>query len=98
MSIGLNASTTKATVDNDVGQASLALRNAFRRIQQLRHFCLITPDATLVALGYTQAEVTTLKSAMADGDLLRQACEGAIALPQQDYRLNLDQLAGDLVT
>lgn len=99
MSIGLNANLTKAGLDGDLGSAALALRNAFRRIQQLEHFCLITPDGTLTALGYTAAEVATLKSAMSDGDKLRQIYEGSLALPAtQDFRLNLDQLSGDLVT
>lgn len=97
MSIGLV--TTKQNLDNDIGLVSLALRNAFRRIEQLRHYFLITPDATLVALGYTQAEVTTIKSAFVDGDTLRLIWEGTNALPvAQDFRVNMDQLAGDLVT
>lgn len=97
MSIGLTV--TKNQLDQDLGGASLALRNAFRRIQQLRHYLLITPDATLVSIGYVQAEVTTIKSAFADGDQLRQIFEGSLALPAaQDFRLNLDLVAGDLVT
>jgi hypothetical protein len=98
MTIGIVVS--KGQLDTDMAQTSLALRNAFRRIQQLRHYLLITPDATFTggAFGYTPAEVTIFKSAFADADTLRQAWEGTLALPQQDYRLNLDQLAGDLIT
>jgi hypothetical protein len=97
MSIGLNAVMTKATLDNDVGRTASMFHEAFERIRRHRHFFVITPDATLVALGYTAAEVATMKSAFADGDLVRQAVEGSITLPQLDYRLNLDLLAGDLV-
>lgn len=96
MSIGLPL--LKSNLDADFGNAALALRNAFRRVEQLRHFCLITPDATFTALGYTEAEVGIIKSAFADSDNVRQAWEGTIALPQQDYRVNIDQLGGDLLT
>lgn len=98
MTIGLASNTTKGSVDADIGQAALALRKAFAQIEELRHYCLITPDATLVALGYTQAEVAIIKSAFADGDTLFQVATGAASLPTPTNLLaNLDQLAGDLL-
>ncbi len=96
MTIGITVN--KAQLDNDMGQAVVTLLNAFRRIEQLHHDLVITPDATLVGMGYLQAEVNTIKSAFTDGDNLRQGADGTIALPQQNYLASLDQLAGDLVT
>lgn len=96
VTIGLG--TTKGQLDSDMGSTVLELLNAFRRIEQLHHDLLITPDATLTNMGYTVAEVATIKSAFLDGDNLRQGAEGTIALPQQNYLANLDQLGGDLVT
>jgi hypothetical protein len=96
MTIGITVN--KAQLDNDMGQAAVTLLNAFRRIQELHQDLLVTPDATLIAMGYVQAEVNTIKSAFTDGDNLRQGAGGTIALPQQNYLANLDQLAGDLVT
>jgi hypothetical protein len=89
---------SKAQMDADLSTAFLTLRNAFRRIEQLRHCTLIHPDADFLAIGYVQAEVNLLKGATVDGDNLRLGWQGAIALPQLDYRLNMDQLCGDLVT
>jgi hypothetical protein len=96
MSVG--TPLTKAQMDADLSTAFLTLRNAFRRIEQLRQCTLVHPDADFLAIGYVQAEVNLLKAATVDGDNLRQGWEGEIALPKQDYRLAMDQLCGDLVT
>jgi uncharacterized protein YaiL (DUF2058 family) len=97
MTIGLQLQ--KAQLDRDLGQTALALRKVLAQIEQLHHFCLITPDATLVNLGYTQAEVNTIKSAFVDGDTLNSLATGTgtLAAPQ-NLLANLDQLAGDLLT
>lgn len=97
MTIGLAVS--KVALDQDVGQIALDLRNVFRRIEQMRHYLLITPDGTLTGMTYSAAEVATLKAAFADGDQLRLIWSGlASQAALQDFRLNLDQLPGQLVT
>lgn len=98
MTIGLAATLTKATLDTDFGNVALALRKVLGQLEELRHYCLITPDATLVALGYTAAEVAIIKSAFADGDTLFQIATGAAPLAAAtNLMANLDQLAGDLL-
>lgn len=95
----LGITTTKLQLDAISGGIALDLAKVMREIEELHHFLLITPDSTLVALGYTSAEVATLKSAFTDGDKLGQIYEGTVNLPTaQDFRLNLSQLAGYLVT
>jgi hypothetical protein len=97
VSIGLNP--TKAELDAEFGKVALDLRNVFRRLEQLQRYCLITPDGTFVGKGYSAGEVAILKSAFSDGDALRLVWNGTNAqTPAKDFRTNLDQLAGDLVT
>lgn len=104
MTIGL--SLTKQQLDTDFGQAALALRNALRRIEELHHFCLITPDSTFKTLGYSDGtgtnpvnEIAIIKSAFTDGDTLNGLAVGTGTLAAaQNLLANLDQLAGDLLT
>jgi hypothetical protein len=90
MSIGFVV--TKQQLDGEMGANALALRHDFRIALEKRHFFVITPDATLVALGYTAAEVATIKSAYAD---LEAAYNAMVAAGQW---LNVDQLAGTIQT
>jgi hypothetical protein len=90
---------TRNQIDLQAGQVALELAKVMRQVAELHHFFLITPDSVLVSLGYSSAEVATVKSAFGDGDLLRQVYEGSASLPAaQDFRVNLSQLAGTLVT
>ena len=97
MSIGI--ALAKAQLDADMAAAALDLAKLLRVIDQLHEFFLITPDATLEAapLGYTAAEVATLKTCWnTDAVLLAQIIRGQAALPAaQDFRANLFQLIGD---
>jgi hypothetical protein len=97
MTIGITVQ--KPGLDQKLGEIALNLRSDFRRIEEMRHYMLITPDSTLVAMGYTAAEVAIIKSALADADQVRRVWTGeAVQAAAQDFRLNLDQLAGMLVT
>jgi hypothetical protein len=97
MTIGLIY--TKSQLDALAGDIAISVAKDMRRIQELEHFLNITPDAILIALGYVQAEVSLLKSGFIDADKLRTIYEGSVALPAtQDFRLNLLQLGGPLVT
>lgn len=97
MTIGI--ALTKPQLDADMAAAALEIAKILRVIDQLHEFFLITPDATLesAAIGYTAAEVATLKSCWNnDGPLLAQIIRGQVALPAaQDFRANLFQLIGD---
>jgi len=98
MTIGLASVMNKSSLDADFGSTAFNLRKVLGQVEQLRHFCLITPDATLTALGYTLAEVGIIKSAFADGDTIFQLATGAATLAVATNLLaNLDQLAGDML-
>jgi len=64
MSVGLAIS--KSELDSRAGDICRGFQQQFRDVGTLKAFLDQTADADLVALGYTQQEVTTLKSAFAD--------------------------------
>jgi hypothetical protein len=97
MTIG--AAVTKPQLDNEMAQDVQTLRLAFRKIEERRLYFLTNPDAVFVAMGYTLAEVATVKSAWADGDTIRLAATAAGTIPvATNLMANLNQLAGTLVT
>lgn len=97
MTMGLPV--TKAQLDNDFGATALGLRRSLNRIEELHHYLVITPDATLIALGYTAGQVATIKSAFSDGDTINNLATGNATLAvATNLMANLDQLAGDLLT
>lgn len=97
MSIG--NSVSKGELDQQIGDIALGLRRDFRKAQEMRHYLLITPDATLTGIGYTAAEVAIIKSAFADADTIVQAATGAGTItPASNLMVNLDQLAGTIQT
>lgn len=89
---------TQTKVNADVGSTCFAFREAFDKLQRLRHFCLIHPDPDFIALGFTEAETTQIKSAMADADTIYQAAIGNGTIPAAtNLMANIDQLAGDFL-
>ena len=59
-------SKTKDDINNRAGQLSVGLRNTFTEIDRFKTFLDATPDADLVALGFTSTEVAIIKSAFGD--------------------------------
>jgi hypothetical protein len=85
MSVGLPI--TKDEIDSRSGDTARAFQRAFGDVATLQSFLAQTPDADLVALGYTEGEVTTLKSAYADLTELGTIWTGEAALPTaKDFR------------
>lgn len=68
MSLGLNLD--KANIDQRVGSLTINVRDSLAAAARFSDFLSDTTifpnDAALIALGYTQAEVTTLRAAFAD--------------------------------
>ena len=60
------ASPSAADIQYAAGQIALNLKKYYADAVSLNDFLLRTPDAALVALGILQADVTILKSALAD--------------------------------
>lgn len=85
MSVGLPAN--KADWDNRSGSLAVQLRDTFAAIQRFRTLLVATPDANLIALGYVQAEIDTMKSAYLDLDQLAQVYNGtATRTPAYNYQ------------
>lgn len=80
MSAGLNANLTKQSVDQTVGDATQQLNIAFDNIASTKVFVDVAQDADLEALGYTAADVATIRSALADLDQLGRIYRGIEAL------------------
>ena len=86
MTLGLFPS--KGQVDAQAGQLSLAIMADFTRVQELKAWMDTQSDANLIALGYVQAEVNTLRSAITDLNTLASIYTGAVAqgVTPYDYR------------
>jgi hypothetical protein len=93
MTLGFPA--LKTDVDARSGQLALTLRDTFRSIQLFKAWLDTQTDAALLALGYAQGEVNTLRSAYTDLDQLRTVYEGtATRTPAYDYRTFAKLLVG----
>jgi hypothetical protein len=94
MSVGITY--TKVQLDNAVGSLVIELENALRRCAAMASYLAATPDATLIALGYTQAEVNTLKSAFVTDLTQYEATYRAAATvtPAKDFRAFTGLLKG----
>jgi hypothetical protein len=95
MPAGLNAALTKQTIDVTLGDAAQALNVAFINVENAKRFIDPAQDADLVALGYTEGDVATIRSAFADLDQLRRVYEGLEALADaKDFRTFAQRLYG----
>jgi hypothetical protein len=97
MSIG--TIVDKPFLDGTIGVNVLNLLRELRKADELHHYFVITPDATLTAMGYTAGEVATIKSAYGDLFQGHQVLLGlAVQAIAANLLVNADQLAGALVT
>jgi len=93
MAVGLPI--TKQEVDTRSGDLARAFQAAFNDVGTLKGFLDATPNADLVALGYTDQEVATLKTAVSDLWQLTTIWTGDAALPTaKDFRTFVRQLWG----
>jgi hypothetical protein len=80
-------SVTKADVNQAVGTCARAVFSAVQLIKQHKTWLDTQTDANLIALGFVQAEVDQIRSAMTDLDQLRTVFEGTgTRTPAYDYR------------
>lgn len=93
MSLGLLI--TKNDIDLRAGGIALNFQAVFDDVIIMKSFLDITPDADLVALGYTNQEVATLKTAYADLFQLAGIWSGQTSLAApKDFRTFVRQLWG----
>ena len=93
MSVGL--AITKQEIDTRSGDTARAFQRAFKDVLTLQSFLEQTPNADLVALGYTDQEVATLKGAYVDLTQLSTIWAGENNQAQPyDFRTFVRQLWG----
>jgi hypothetical protein len=93
MSVGLPV--TKDEIDMRAGDLARSFQRTFGDVVTMQQFLLATPTETLVALGYSDQEVATLKTAFTDLTELANIWIGATALPAaKDFRAFVKQLWG----
>ncbi len=77
----------KATIDGQSATLLINLDQAFANAMKLKTYLDATVDANLIALGYTQGEVNTLKSAYTDLKAAYDTWTGAsVFTPARDLR------------
>lgn len=97
MSVGFTL--TKADIDNKAGSLVVDLRNGLDRCKQmnalLNNTNVIPNDAFLTGLGYTSAEVTTLRAAFTDLNSLYNVSHAAgTVASNNDFFFNAQKLTG----
>ena len=93
MSVGLPV--TKSEIDIRAGDIARAFQKNFEDVVTMQTYLEATPNADLVALGYSDQEVATLKTAFADLSQLARIWSGAEALAApKDFRTFVRQLWG----
>lgn len=93
MSVGLPV--TKSEIDTRAGDLARTFQRAFGDVDTLKAYLDRTADADLIALGYTQDEVTTLKTAVNELATLGTIWTGAANLPAaHDFRTFVQRLWG----
>lgn len=78
MSVGLGV--TKNELDGRAGDLARSFQRSFQQVATLKSYLDATPDAELVALGYTQNEVAVMKTAISDLAQLTNIANGTAAL------------------
>lgn len=93
MSVGLPV--TKDEIDARAGDIARAFQRNFEDTVTMQTYLEGAPNADLIALGYTDQEVATLKTAFADLTQLGTIWNGSAALPAaKDFRVFVRQLWG----
>ncbi|HEY9415892.1 MAG TPA: hypothetical protein VIQ30_14105 [Pseudonocardia sp.] len=87
----------QASVDNIVGELAQSVNRNFRRAVQFKTELDSFSDAALIGVGYTQAEVNTLRAFATDLVQLNGIYSGASTLTTaKDFRVSLRPLWGVL--
>jgi monomeric isocitrate dehydrogenase len=84
MSVGLPV--TKSEIDSRSGDIARTFQKSFEDVFTMQGYLEQTPNADLIALGYTDAEVAQLKTAFADLTELGSIWTGGPGTVPKDYR------------
>ena len=93
MSVGLPV--TKTEIDARSGDIARAFQKNFEDVVTMQTYLEATPNADLIALGYTDGEVAIIKTAFTDLTQLGTIWSGSAALEApKDFRAFVRQLWG----
>ena len=93
MAVGLGV--TKQEIDARAGDVARGFQKLFDDVATMKGYLDATPNQDLVALGYTDSEVATLKTAWGDLWTLGELWSGHATLPAaKDFRTFVRQLWG----
>lgn len=93
MAVGLPV--TKDEIDTRAGDVARNFQRQFENVVTMQEYLLATPEADLIALGYTPNEVAVIKTAFADLSQLGRIWIGSEALAAaKDFRTFVRQLWG----
>lgn len=93
MSVGIPVD--KATIDRSVGNVILALHAQFDRVATIQAYLAGKTTQDLVDMGYTQADVTLIKSAFTDLTKLMAIAHGQdVQASESNFFFFADQLTG----
>lgn len=92
----------QAEINAMAGSLAIMIRDSLRQASDfsdlLNNTTIIPNDAFLTAMGFTQAEVNTLRAAFTDAKALRQVAIGAATQPTtNNFLFNLQKLTGTAV-
>lgn len=77
----------KVTLDSQIAGLLVGINNLMVNVITLKAFLDSQSDAQLIAIGYTQAEVNTLRSAYVDAKALADTWNGtSVFTPARDLR------------
>lgn len=79
MSVG-RTPPPKADVDANAANILLSCNSVMARVADFKAWMDTQSDANLISLGYSQAEVNTLRSAFVDASLMQQIWVGSAGL------------------
>jgi hypothetical protein len=93
MSVGL--AVTKLEIDQRSGDCTRAFQRAFQQVATLKAYLDATVDADLIAMGYTQTEVTNLKTAITELNQLSTIWNGTANLSvAKDFKVFVSRIWG----
>lgn len=93
MSVGL--AVTKAEIDTRAGDCARSFQRSFAQVVTLKAYLDATPDADLITLGYSQAEVTNLKTAVGELNQLMTIWNGTANLAvAKDFKVFVSRIWG----
>jgi hypothetical protein len=93
MSVGL--AVTKAEIDSRAGDCARSFQRVFLQVSLLKLYLDATPDSDLITMGYTQTEVTNLKTAVNDLNQFSTIWNGTANLSvAKDFKVFVSRIWG----